>query len=101
MPDGTNCGECSHESCGECAVWHEHQIRKRRYGRWVCTECGHDLEIWLDQIEEEMSAEDNDCVYERHHLMWHCTECGCDYENYWEIQWGDTIMTPLQRKMWG
>ena len=101
MPDGTNCGECCKESCGDCTVWLEHQNRTRKYGKWFCEECGAELSIWLDQVEEEMAATAESYIYQRRHLMWHCAECGCDYENHWETQWGDTAITPLTRKYWG
>ena len=101
MPDGTQCGECSFEDCGECSVWENHNRQIRNYGVWQCEECGTALEIWLDKIEEERPAEDNGFRYERRHLMWHCTECGCDYENYWETQWGDTSISMIKRKYWG
>jgi hypothetical protein len=101
MPDGTFCGECCNEDCNECAVWQKKQATQRQYGIWHCEECGHELEIWLDQVEEEHPAEGDGFRYERRHLMWHCTECGCDYENYWETQWGDTGESKPQRKYWG
>ena len=101
MPDGTECGECSHEDCGECTVWKEHVRQRQQYGKWHCEECGEPLEIWLDQLEEEHPAEGDGYKYERRHLMWHCAKCGCDYENYWETQWGDTMESQPQRKMWG
>lgn len=101
MPDGTFCGECSKPSCGPCGVWHQHERRRQRYGRWRCEECGNPLEIMLDKVEEERPAEGTGFRYERRHLMWHCTECGCDYENHWETQWGDVSETKLTRKYWG
>ena len=101
MPDGTQCGECSFEDCGECSVWKNRNRQLQNYGVWYCEECGEPLEIWLDQIEEERPAEGDSFRYERRHLMWHCTECGCDYENYWETQWGDTMISALKRKFWG
>lgn len=94
LPDGT---ECQEESCLECV----YAPPKQEYIKWKCEECGHELEIWLDRIEEERPAEDNGFKYERRHLMWHCTECGCDYESYWETQWGDTMESKPQRKFWG
>ena len=101
MPDGTCCGECSNIDCGTCGVWQRRLNQKRTYGTWKCEECGHELEIWLDQLEEEKPAEEDGFKYERRHLMWHCTECGCDYENYWETQFGDTSISKPQRKFWG
>ena len=101
MPDGTFCGECNRMNCNECEVWRRAQLQKNHYNKWRCEECGHELEIWLDKIEEEHPAEGDSFPYERHHLMWHCTECGCDYENYWETQWGDAGETQIQRKLWG
>lgn len=101
MPDGTFCGECSCGDCAECEVWKLKSLQKQRYINWKCPECGNELEIWLDEVEEERPAEGDGFRYERRHLMWHCTECGCDYENYWETQWGDTGESMIQRKMWG
>ena len=101
MPDGTECGECSRESCSGCVFWNERQIQRRRYIKWKCQECGNELELWLDQVEELHPAEGDGFPYERHHLMWHCTECGCDYENYWETQFGNTCESQIQRKYWG
>jgi hypothetical protein len=101
MPDGTPCGECYMEDCSDCEVWKNRQIQRQKYCTWHCEECGHELEIWLDQIEETRPAEGDGYPYERRHLMWHCTECGCDYENYWETQWGDTGESQIKRKMWG
>ena len=101
MPDGTECGECISEDCGSCEVWKLHQIQRQCYGKWRCEECGHELEIWLDQIEEERPAESDGFKYERHLLMWHCAECGCDYESYWETQFGDFIESKPKRKIWG
>lgn len=101
MPDGTFCGECSLSTCLGCEVWKNHQTQRNRYGVWHCEECGNELEIWLDQVEEERPAEGDGYRYERRHLMWHCTECGCDYENYWETQYGDTSISTIKRKYWG
>ena len=101
MPDGTFCGECCNINCAKCFVWQNRQRQKHNYSAWHCEECGHKLEIWLDQLEEERPAEGDSFRYERRHLMWHCAECGCDYENYWETQWGDTMESMPQRKYWG
>lgn len=101
MPDGTECGECSRESCSGCVAWDKRQAQRRLYGKWYCEECSNELEIWLDRVEEEHPAEGDGYRYERHHLIWHCTECGCDYENYWETQWGDTGESMIKRKYWG
>lgn len=101
MPDGTQCGECSFEDCAECHVWKKREMQLKRYGKWYCEECNHQLEVWFDHIEEECPAEGDGFCYERHHLIWHCPHCGRDYENYWETQWGDTMISKLQRKMWG
>lgn len=101
MPDGTECGECSIGDCNICRVWTEHLRRHQNYIHWKCEECGNELEIWLDRVEESRPAEGDSFPYERRHLIWHCTECGCDYENYWETQWGDTGESMIQRKYWG
>lgn len=101
MPDGTECGECSFETCNGCAVWEHHQKQRQQYGKWHCEECGEPLEIWLDDIIESRKPEGDGYKYERRHLMWHCAGCGCDYENYWETQWGDTSESKIQRKYWG
>ena len=76
LADGTECQELT---CENCHMMASH----RQYIHWKCEECGNELEIWLDQIEESRPAEGDGFPYERRHLMWHCTECGCDYENYW------------------
>lgn len=101
MPDGTECGECSFESCAHCPVWHAHVKQRQQYGKWHCEECGEPLEIWLDDIIESQKPEGDGYLYERRHLMWHCANCGCDYENEWTTQWGDTGETKPQRKYWG
>ena len=101
MPDGTECGECSNMECGDCVVWIEHQRQHQNYSHWKCEECGNELEIWLDEVEESHPAEGDGFPYERRHLMWHCTECGCDYENYWETQFGDVGESQIKRKYWG
>lgn len=101
MPDGTCCGECTREDCGECEVWTQRKVQRQRYMHWHCEECGNELEIWLDEIENQIPAENGSFAYERHHLLWHCTECGCDYENHWETQWGDSMESHIQRKFWG
>ena len=101
MPDGTFCGECGNMDCADCGVWKDHAQQRQQYDKWRCEECGEPLEIWLDKLEEECSAEGDGFRYERHYLIWHCTKCGCDYENYWETQWGDIMESKPQRKYWG
>ena len=88
MPDGTECGECSRESCNECVAWRGHQTQQRQYGTWHCQECGNELEIWLDTAEAK----------DAHFVMWHCTECGCDYESCWTREDG---VISFERKLWG
>lgn len=93
LEDGTPCLAISCVGCPKMET-------KREYAKRVCEECGNELEIWLDQVEESSLTEEG-LLRERRHLMWHCTECGCDYENYWESMPGGTCETPIQRKYWG
>ena len=93
LSDGTECEAILCEHCPRT-------IPRQRYIRWKCEECGNELEIWLDRIEESYTSESG-FPYERRHLMWHCTECGRDYENYWETQLGDISESKIQRKFWG
>ena len=82
--DNEECRFCERETCVDCQHWRHYNIEtKTRY----CEECGHELEIWLHQPQ-------NDGSYD---LLWHCTECGCDYKN----EWRDGQETELERKFWG
>jgi predicted nucleic-acid-binding Zn-ribbon protein len=107
MVNKYECNHCGlkmaqkHIFCPSCGDSHVEEIVPRQYMKWNCEECGHELEIWLDQLEEQIPASFDRFKYERRHLMWHCTECGCDYENYWETQFGDTSESQIQRKYWG
>jgi predicted RNA-binding Zn-ribbon protein involved in translation (DUF1610 family) len=76
-------------------------MKNTRYMQFNCPECGNQLDIWHDSLEEEIPAKFDSFSYEKRHLIRHCENCGCDWENEWWTEFGDVGESQLRRKFWG